>query len=285
MTIWSGIGVNYGTVATYSTAQVENDFTYLKSQGVTRLRIAAPGYTNTAHIANCQDMVARALAHGFYVIWGVSTGTARPTLTATIWTAFKNYVVNTLAPWAQANGLPELALGNEADWESDGTTLTAATVRSDVRSMATTVKANGYTGTVSYSTAAVSSNRAPWISEGIGDLDFIGWNSYDTLTNFATNNTLVLSTFGSKTYITEFGSAGNGYSDFNNESAFYNDTVSRIKLMQSAGIQSGYFFCYRDGGFGVPANSFALILTNGNTRVALQAVLGVTAVFWNSFMT
>lgn len=269
MTIWSGIGINYGHQATYDTTQTESDFTYLRALGVSRLRIAMPPYDG--NLTDTQDMVHRALSHGFYVVWGVATS---GTVTATIWNAFKAFVTGTLATWAQSNSLPEFSLGNEIELYVDGTTLTAATVRADVRTMASTVKSGGYTGKVSYGTSILDTYKTPWISEGIGSLDLIGWNSYDTYANFNTQNGAVQSAFGNKTYISEFGSSGGGYPDFNNEQAFYYDTARRITSMQTAGIQFGYFFCYRDGGFGMPADTFALQLSGGATRTALYAVLG-----------
>jgi hypothetical protein len=278
---WSGIGMNYGHQTTYDSTQAESDYTYLYSIGVTRVRIAMPTYSATTSITNCQDMVTRALNHGMYVVWGVATGAGVGALNATTWAAFKSYVTGTLAPWAQANGLPELCLGNEADYEADGTTLTAATVRSDVRAMATTVKSGGYTGKVSYSTTVL--NLASWASEGIGSLDLIGFNSYDTLTNFKTRNPTIVADFGSKAYISEFGCITNGFSDYNDESAWYTDVINRVSSMQSAGVNCGYFFCYRDGGFGVTANTFALVLSNGSVRSARDAIKNVVAPVFSRF--
>ena len=286
MTIWSGIGVNYGfqiSSTSYDTTQVEGDFSFLRANGVTRLRIGFPQFDGTV-ISNCEDMVTRALAHGFYVVFGVVSGFGANTITATRWASFKTYVTNTLAPWAQTNGLSELCLGNENELSLDGTTLTSTTMRADTRTLASTIKTNGYTGKVSYSTSVLSTYRNPWASEGIGALDFIGFNSYDTLANFSANKPTIISQFGSTAYISEFGSRGGGYPDFNNEAAFYNDTLNRIQSMQSAGIIRGYFFCYRDGNFGVPANTFGLIQTNGIVHLARQAVLGITNTNWHLFM-
>lgn len=288
MTIWVGIGVNYGhqiSSLIYDATQIESDFTYLRSAGVTRLRIAFPEYDGSAGlIANCQNMVTRALAHGFYVVWGVTVGFGAGTITATRWSAFKTNVIGTIAPWAQSVGLSELCLANENELSDDGTTLTDATMRADIRTMASTIKTNGYTGKVSYSTSILSTYRTPWASEGIGSLDYIAWNSYDTSTNFNIRNAAIVSSFANVTYISEFGSITNGYSDYNNESAYYNDVVARISSMQSSGVASGYFFCYRDGQFGVPANSFGLIQTNGIAHLARQAVLGITNTSWSLFM-
>ena len=276
MAIWSGIGMNYGhqvSSTSYDTAQVESDFTFLKANGVTRLRIAFPGFDESSEtIAHCQDMAVRALSHGFYVVWGVSTGYGTGTINATRWAASKAYILGTLVPWAKSVGLSELCLGNENELSDDGTTLTDAAMRADVRAMAASIKSNGFRGNLSYSTAILESYRDGWISEGIGDLDLIGWNSYDILSNFNIRSGVVQSAFGAKTYISEFGSINNGFPDFNDETAFYNDTASRIQSMQSAGIQAGYFFCYRDGASGVPANSFGLV---GYVHLARNAVLGL----------
>jgi hypothetical protein len=280
MTIWSGIGMNYGhqIYNTYNTAQVDSDFTYLKANGVNKIRIAFPGYSDTTMISYCQDMVKRALAKGFYVVWGVSTGVGSG-LTATSWNAYKASVLNSLVPWAKSNNLSELCAGNECDIQADGTTLTAATVRSDILSLASSVKGKGFKGKVSFSTAAFSTSITSWIAEGLGSLDYIGWNSYDNLANFDIRNHTIVSAFGNNTYISEFGSITNGYPDFNNENLFYIDTWGRILLMQSAGISSGYFFCYRDGGrFGVEADTFGLMKTDGTSHLALQAVLGIPLV-------
>lgn len=274
-TIWQGIGINYGYQNMYDPAVAESDFAFLKAQGVTRLRIAMGGYDSALRTANGQDMVFRALSHGFYVLWGYSTDVGKPYLTASIWSAYKDAVINQLAPWAQQNGLPELCIGNECDYQADGTTLTAAQVRADIRAMATTVKANGYTGKVSYNTTIITSYYDAWVSEGIGDLDLIGWNSYDTLTNFQNRSPLIVSNFGNTGYVSEFGCIQYGYPDYNDETLWYNDVVARIASMRNTGISAGYFFCYRDGGYGLTPNTFALVETDDNIRLARNAVLGM----------
>jgi hypothetical protein len=278
MTIWSGIGMNYGhnvTASSYNTAQVDNDLAYLKANGITKIRIALPGYDDTPMLSHCQDMVKRALAKGFYVVWGVATGVGYASCNATTWNRYKAAVAGNIASWAKNNKLSELCIGNECDFQADGTTLNASTVRSDIRSLAKNVKSGGFTGKVSFSTTALETYMMPWITEGIGSLDCIGWNSYDIMANFNTRNSIIISAFGSKAYIAEFGGITNGYPDFNNENLYYIDTIGRIFLIKNAGISSGYFFCYRDGGFGMVPNTFGLIETTGTIHLARQAVLGV----------
>jgi hypothetical protein len=275
--IWSGIGVNYGHQSVYDPVQVESDFSYLQSAGVTRLRIAMPTFDSTsASLANSQDMVVRALSHGFYVVWGVVVGYGTGTITATRWNAGKSYILNTLVHWAQSVGLSELCLTNESELSADNATITAAQIRADIRAMASSIKTSGFPGKLSYSTSTLQQYRTNWIAEGLGMLDLIGWNSYDVLVKFNARNDAVRAAFGNRTYISEFGSNGSGYPDFNDEQAFYNDTLSRIISMQNAGIQAGYFFCYRDGGYGVPVNSFGLIESDGTVHDARQAVVGGT---------
>lgn len=273
--------MNYGhqtSVSFYDTTQIENDLTYLQRIGITRLRIVFPEFdSSSTTISHCQDMVTRALTHGFYVVWGVTAGFGSSTLTATRWASAKTYITNTLAPWAQSNGLSELCLTNESELAVDGTTLTAATVRSDIRSLASTVKTNGYTGKASYSTSISSTYLNPWISEGIGSLDFIAWNSYDTFSNFNNRNSTIVSAFGNQTYISEFGSITHGQSDYASEQAYYNDVLNRVSSMRNANVPSAYFFCFRDGSFGVPTNSFGLVQTTNTANwahYALRAVSG-----------
>src|SRR5439155_10886571 len=115
-----------------------------------------------------------------------------------------------------------------------------------------------------YSTTILTAIRGPWISEGIGQLDYLAWNSYDTLTNFTNRNPLVVSAFGNSTYISEFGSITHGQSDYASELAYYTDVVNRITAMRNSGISRGYFFCFRDGGHGVPVNSFGLVQTTSS---------------------
>lgn len=273
--IWQGIGINYGHQTAYDPAQTEGDFSFLKSAGVTRLRIAMPTFDSTTNLPHCQDMVIRALAHGFYVAWGVECGYGTGTVTASRWANYKNYVLNMLIPWAQSVGLSDVCLDNESDVQADGTTITASQIRIGICSMAESIKTNSlFAGKLSCSTSISETYRDPWIASGIGPLDFIGWNSYDTLSNFNTRNNIVSSAFGAKTYISEFGCIDHGYPDYNNETLWYNDVIARIQSMQNIGIGTGYFFCYRDGGFGLSTNTFAVVLNDGSVRLARNAVLG-----------
>ena len=79
--------------------------------GITRIRMALPGYTDSSGIAAYKQAVLDAKAAGFYVVWGTNSG-GTGILTTHNFATFQNAVV-TLATWAQANGLDELMIGNE----------------------------------------------------------------------------------------------------------------------------------------------------------------------------
>src|SRR6266571_8168666 len=103
--------MNYGHQAVYSPTQTEDDFSYLYSMGIRGLRIAMASI-GSPRIIDEQDMIVRALAHGFSVIWGIVV----PTLCdINAWNAHIAYVESTLLSWAIANNLPTLSRGNERE--------------------------------------------------------------------------------------------------------------------------------------------------------------------------
>ena len=67
------------------------------------------------------------------------------------------------AQWAQDNGVFEFQIGNEEELHVDGTTMTAAQIRANLRDVATEVKAIFTNGNVSYSCSGMYVK--PWIIE------------------------------------------------------------------------------------------------------------------------
>ncbi len=280
------IGMNYGhqPSSSYSGAQADADFAYLKRLGFTNIRLAMPTYDSTTSLPNVQDMAIRAVAHGFYVVMGVTAGFGTNTITSARWSAHTAYVQNTFASWCQSHGISELCLDNEVELMLTSQ-VTSAQARSDLRSLASTIKTNNlFTGKVSYSTANQSSIVTPWYTanEGIGVLDLIGFNTYGTAaappasSNFATECFNVSSGIGTKAYISEFGCITNGFGDYNEEAAWYNDVINRIACMQQQ-MQNklAYFFCFRGGGFGLPVDSFEVVRSDGFIHLAMSALLGL----------
>ncbi len=267
--------MNYGHQAPhnpYNTAQVAADLAFLKSVGIVKLRIAYTTF-DAASVTSLQSLVQTALAAGFYVVWGTTAGGSSP-VTATRWASFKNYVLTTLAPWAQAQSTTnlELAIGNEEELHCDGTTLTVATVISDLAQLAASVKTVYTIGQVSYQSPITFLNN--WVANGLGGLDRIGFNAYSVvaagLKNYATN---VVTNFAGKGYLSEWGTP-TGFNDFGNEQAFATVIKNQIIMLQTIGIDA-YYFCYRDGSFGLPTNAWAIKMADDNFRLVAPKLFGV----------
>ncbi|HKX72564.1 MAG TPA: hypothetical protein VJM32_00970 [Candidatus Saccharimonadales bacterium] len=276
MAAWSGLGMNYGHQYPnnpYDMQQVAADLDFLKSAGVTRLRLAYPLWNDSGTaIASCQALVHYALAQGFYVIWGV---VAQSPANATQWAAFKDYIMDTLAPWAQGlqNSNFELSIGNEEEFHCDGTTLTIPTVVSDLAALATAVQGVYTHGPISYQ--ASIAHLAQWQSNGRGGLDRIGFNCYSrTPAGAAFQAALILAAFPGSGYVAEWGT-GNGRSDFSQESLWTDTIYGQHKAWQASGLPEAYYFAYRDGSFGLPADAWAVKMTNGSFRSVAPWLLGL----------
>lgn len=275
MAVWSGLGINYGHQfpnKPYDQLQVGTDLVFLKSLGVTRLRLAFPLWNDSSAIASCQSLVDTALGMGYYVIWGVVSQS--PT-DATQWEAYKDFIRETLAPWAQSLQNPrfELSLGNEEELHCDGTTLTVPAVTAGIASLATEVQSIYTHGSVSYQASIL--HVGDWTANGAGGLDRLGFNCYTrTAAGSAFQANIVKTAFPVKGYIAEWGTAS-GYSDFGSEQAWRDVTYAQRKALQASGLPDAYYFAYRDGSFGLPANAWALMQTNGNLRLATPLLFGV----------
>jgi hypothetical protein len=274
MTIWNGLGINYGHQPNhnpYDPAQVAADLDFLQSVGISKIRMAYPTFDG-AGIAASQSLVITALARGMYVIWGVSAGSP---VNSSRWATFKSYVLNTLAPWAQSLASPrfELAIGNEEELHCDGTTLTVNTVIADMANLAAQVK-NVYTyGPVSYQSPSGFINN--WVTNGSGSLDRLGFNYYSrTARGMRLTAQTIISSFPGVGYISEWGTP-NGFPDMPEEHIWCDLTAQQLRALQTSGLAEAYFFCYRDGGFGLPANAWALVTSTGNFRLAATALFGV----------
>lgn len=267
--VWSGLGMNYGhqlSSSPYDISQAESDLSYLKSLGITYLRIAMPGSTDSSTIPYCKDLCLRALAKGFSVLWGVGPSAS---FDQSAWDTYLAYVP-TLAQWAQDNGLTEFSIGNEAENRTSGTP-SISTVQSNLRTLATTCQSIFTRGPISYSVA--DGYKANWYGN-LGDLDKISVNVYDTSSAFRTACNAVYSNFGSQGEITEW-STTLGYLTYNDEEKWTKDVASRLEIIKNSGILRAYYFCYRaNGNLGVTADKWNMILTDGNFRTA-----------WNSLST
>lgn len=273
MSVWPGLGMNYGHQfphSPYDANQVAADLAFLRSMGVAKLRIAFPIFDGGASTTTAlQGLVQTALGMGFYVVWGVTSGS---NVNAARWASFKSYVANTLVPWAQSLANPQLELsrGNEEEFHCDGTTLTVNTVVADMANLSTA----GYTyGPSSYQTSV--SFLSNWSSNGLGSLDKIGFNAYSLgPVSMAFNANNVVAAFGAKGYLSEWGTP-NGYNDFKNEVQFMTILKRQTAALRATAISDAYYFCYRDGSFGLPSNAWAIKMTDDDMRLATPALFGV----------
>lgn len=200
--MWSGLGMNYKGGQNYWAA----DATELLSLGITKVRIQIP----TSADQYWRDCAIYFKSRGFYVVAGITEGS---TLTAANWSTYATKVTDE-ATYAEANAMcDEFLIGNELHYKIDGTTLTQAGLRTNVKTLATAVQAI-FSGYVSYS---IDTNGEPsnWASEGKGDLDYFAYNAYNEYIQAGTSGYIwdrqtvnnvpgLVSAFGSSFYISEF---------------------------------------------------------------------------------
>lgn len=257
----------------YDLQQVTADLQFLKSAGVTRLRMAYPVWNNTGGaIASCQALVQHALSMGFYVVWGV---VLQSPANATQLESFKNYMFGTVAPWAQSLQNPnfELAVGNEEELHCDGITLTIATVISELSALAAAVRSVYTYGPVSYQASILHITQ--WSAQGVANLDRIGFNCYSrSAAGAAFQAGLIAAAFPGKAYVSEWGT-GSGFADFQNETAWRDVIYGQRKAWQASGLPDAYYFAYRDGSFGLPADRWAVKTVGGQFRAMAPWLLGL----------
>lgn len=264
-------GINYGhnLVAASYRAVVTNQLEDIWSAGYRILRVAHPTYnSSTATLDMCRDVVVRALDMGFIVHWGVTA--TRPTVTAANHATFSSYVTSVVAPWAQGLNHPrlKLSLGNEEELHLDGTTLTTLTFKTAVKNLATSVRSIYTAGSIEYATDAAQ--RAEWASEGLGDIDLIGFNLYYEWSPYGAFKGAfdqLSAAFSGRFYISEWGVYG-GYPTAaafgaNAEDIFASNMSIRQGIVDSV---DHCVFSYGDGAFGVPTDMWALSASAGHRK-------------------
>lgn len=272
--MWAGLGINYNSSGpgTYR----PQDFIFLKKLGFTKIRLQIVDYTNTGLIGLWRTIVQGALAQGFYVIYGLTSNPT--TLTSATWSSFAS-AVQTEAAWAQSQNTArlEFQIGNEEELHHDGS-LTDAQVRANLRANAAVVKGIYTAGLVSYaSSVSVRSHITDWISEGIGSMDRIGFNIYDTRPNFAINAALIRSGFGDSAYIAEWEGDG-GFEAYRNELVWASEHRARLDILRNSGITEAYHYNFlTQPAAGV---QYGIKLNTGEYRLAFAAMLERRPWYW-----
>jgi len=208
------------------------------------------------------------------VLWGVVH--TRPTVTAANYPNSRDFILNTLLPWAQGVNDSRLcmSIGNEEEPHVDGTTLTAATMRSNLLTLATSAQAIYTVGPVYYDASidSVYGGGNVWGDNSIGSLDLLGINVYKGVlpdyAGFTAAVADIYSRFGSKIYCGEY-NTGNGFDDMISygrryaEEIYSKVNIDRRNILDSYNIP-WYFFSYAANSN--PANqpnAFALKMADG----------------------
>lgn len=269
MPMWSGLGINLNF--TGSGVDIPTQLAELYGLGFRRVRLLVIGY-QSASLDTWKGYAESALDMGFEEVcfgisFGVGTGLGTSTQAAYL-TAIDGF-----ATWAQGVNDPrlEMHVGNEEELHHDGT-MTAADVREFMRGCATAAKAIYTTGTICYcSSVANGAEIASWASEGLGDLDRIGFNLYDTLPMFTANVAAIASGFSGSGFVSEWGT-NNGYIDFNNETLYKNAIFNRQQALVNAGVTEGFYYNFMESG-----NKWGIKLhpITGDFREAWPSLLGI----------
>lgn len=227
------------------------------------IRADIPDYQNAGWLYDSKLAVVIEVAKGANVTWGVSSNksnNAAYEITAANWTTFHDAIL-AAAQWAQDNGVYEFQIGNEEDIHNDGTTLTDAQLRTNLRATATEAKAIFTRGKVSYT--ADRSAIDSWVSEGKGDIDILASNVYKgSGTTWQTQISNLINAFGPNgTILTEFSLSATSIETYStNEDTQEQMIEEMIKYCKSVGMSRITFFNYG------PADNFGARKSNGNYR-------------------
>jgi hypothetical protein len=243
-------GINFGGDVvsggqTYNGTTALSDLQYLKSIGFTAIRINMPTTSNTTGITNAQKILILAKSLGFYCSWGVVHAA---TITTTNWAATKTALLAQALLSSAWSVLPdEWMIDNEATLGHDGT-ITSATIRADMKTMATTVKTYA-SWRVSFGESEFdqegNDNIATWNTAGIGSFDYASFHIYDTIANFKTKVNLIISDFGANGYISEWSSKDDFVTGAYTEEQWAVLIAERLAFLKTTNIASAYFYTHR----------------------------------------
>jgi hypothetical protein len=271
--VWSGLGVNYKAAQ----ANWDADIAYFNSIGLKNIRPHLPGIArpyNSATNATWRNCAKYFIDRGFWVTYGEVSGLSAGQLTSTVWTQYHDAKVAE-ATYMQANGIfpASFELGNEEELKIDGSTVTQDILITNLKQLATDVKAV-YSGLVGYSISYnVSGTYFPkWIAAGRGNIDHLNvhpygnvGNNYKNLTNggYADMGTMLAAFGADHCYITEFNlDAGTGNIALMPDETQVTRMREKYVLIKSAGFSKALVYSWV--GFNNTNNDFAMKNTDGS---------------------
>lgn len=240
----------------YSNTTLEPFSTYIKellANNITYIRIDIPNYQDVGWVSRSKLCIPYAVSQGVNVVWGVSSTGAGNELTAANWNDYRLASLDAAA-WAEANGVYEFQLGNELEGSIDGTTLTAAQLIINLKSLATEVQAVFTRGNISYS--CMPGSLSSWITAGKGDLDILAFNNYMGGLTFNDNwknyINIAIAAFGSDgTYMTEFSLSYISLDSYStNEETQLAALNEMINYIKNSGMKRAHFFYFIGDAFG-----------------------------------
>jgi hypothetical protein len=266
----SGFCINYGEYTqSYdlsANGQVAQDLATLKAANITCLRLAY----YTFNFAPSESLALFAQSKGFSVIlgggwWANGSSVISPSNLAT----YTSEVMQQAA-WAQANGIPQMSLGNEQEYYLNG--ITDSQWASYITGLAAQVK-TVYSGKVSYETSGDFADE--WATQSLGSLDLLGVNlycGYQCNLNYATE---LINHFGaSHVYISETNCDMTNVASCSNDASHAAEVEGDAVQLLKLGIPE-YYFAYSGGSAdGVP--TYWGLFNGTNLQQPLTAaVLGI----------
>lgn len=221
----------------------------LKDNKIFNIREGLTDYTNSELLTISKECVLSAINSGMNVVWGVYA----TSLTAANWADYEVAVLDAAA-WAETNKVYEFQIGNELEYYVDGITLTVEQLITNLKLLATAVKAIYTRGKISYSCAHNYINS--WASAGKGDLDFLASNIYMGGLTFddtwKTEVNTLINTFGDAgCYLSEFSLSYISLDSYSTDEFIQSQKISEmLEYIKSSGISRAYFFEYIHNNWG-----------------------------------
>lgn len=230
--------MNYGhDTQTYDLSkggQVDQDIAVFKACGIRWVRLAYNGFNNP----QSEALALHFLANGINPILGGDWGTLNSSQLVTY-----DQEVLEEAQWAQANGIPELGVGNEEELRLNG--ITIAQWAQNLVTLSNQVRAV-YSGHVSYSLDAdYLSQYEAAVPKGTPLI--LGLNSYDDPQGLQAQIQSAIATWGaSNVEVTEWNCDIPNVPQCQTDSGLANYVAQDLSFLKTMGVPY-YFFTYRAG--------------------------------------
>lgn len=229
--------------APYAKVQNTADLAYLRPL-MDRVRVGITYGQDINDLNNLKQLALDAKALGFYVQLGITAG-MEANASAYYSKGYYTDVVN-LAKWCATNHIDEFTIGNEEDWHALNEKVlkpkTPKQIRDDVRAIVSKVRAV-YSGQIVYCTA--QGTLDDWIKEGIGGLDRIYFNVYDTRANFQGIVTKIVKAFGVDHAGLSEWAAENPYPNGMTDAKYRAEIMARRDIVVASGLPA-YLYTWRD---------------------------------------